>query len=50
VDPEGPNVPPNQGGGGGSLTEVQMREMAADQAEKLELFGGVMSHLYTFSK
>jgi len=50
VDPEGPNVPPNQGGGGGSLTEVQMRGMAAEQTQNLEFFAGVMSHLYTFSK
>jgi len=32
------------------LTEVQMRELAAEEVRNLEFFEGVMSHLYTFSK
>ncbi len=32
------------------LSEVQMRENAADEVRNVEFFEGVMSHLYTFSK
>ena len=35
-------------GNDGSLTEVEMRSLAADERRMLEFFEGVMSHLYIF--
>jgi hypothetical protein len=32
------------------LSEVQMRELAAEEVQNIEFFEGVMSHIYTFSK
>lgn len=31
-------------------SEVQMRELAADEVQNIEFFEGVMSHIYTFTK
>jgi hypothetical protein len=44
------NTPIEEGGLGGALDEVQMRELAAEEIRNLEFFEGVMSHIYTFSK
>ncbi len=44
------NKPEEEGGYGGALDEVQMRELASDEIRNLEFFEGVMSHIYTFTK
>jgi hypothetical protein len=44
------NTPVEEGGFGGALDEVQMRELAAEENRNLQFFEGVMVHLYTFTK
>ena len=44
------NTPVEEGGYGGALDEVQMRELAAEETQNLQFFEGVMVHIYTFDK